>query len=41
MKKVWKKPAVKKLNIQKVTLGGASGPAEMANGGDANKSVVS
>ena len=41
MKKVWKKPAVKKLNIQKATLSGTTGPAEMTSGNNNGKSIVS
>ncbi|WP_373033942.1 hypothetical protein [Sulfurovum sp.] len=41
MKKVWKKPAVKKLNVKTTTLSGSTKGVEKGNPGDSNKLPVS
>lgn len=37
MKKIWHKPTINKLNIQRATLSGTMAGVEMNNAGDKNK----
>ena len=41
MKKVWKKPVVKKLNVKTITLAGSVSGVERGNPGDKNQLPVS